>query len=523
MKMDKFRRIYICWILVFSTIVIGGCQNDNEAASSIQGNPLLLSGSIQMMGMDETSKFNGGESVGLWVSSNQNTPLSQADIAKNIKFYQSAAGLVSEPRTYWGNNQELHVYGYYPYDTEAATSPEAYLFSVSTDQRQLENMVASDLLWTQKTIMQKEENEKTRLEFNHLMSQIIINVRGSHPDAGSLRECGARLTNVISDALVNLKDGTVSPATTRNDIDAMPLAKAADNYETTLQVIVIPQTFNAGTPLLKAITKGNVENEWTPELDITLNPGMQMSLDVLIKETECIVTIQDISPWITDNESLQAEAVEQLPTYELYDFYSRFGIEGIVIALDEGSNGQHGWVISTDETEMAWSSEDMTKVTGFSRTDAMQNLKLALQNDPTLEKFPAIKWCDDKNAKRTTLDDLELNGIDGRWILLPVNTLKKTFGDKFLAHGKDANLDRLNTAIENSSVPSSQKVKITAINWNSPTFMIDYWSSTHISKQNLANIVELATNDYLFFGGTGVFTSTSDVSNVCKVRAFCHF
>ena len=191
--------------------------------------------------------------------------------------------------------------------------------------------------------------------------------------------------------------------------------------------------------------------------------------------------------------------------------------------MDEGSNGQHGWVISTDETEMAWSSEDMTKVTGFSRTDAMLNLKLALQNDPTLEKFPAIKWCDDKNAKRTTLDDLELNGIDGRWILLPVNTLKKTFGDKFLAHGKDANLDRLNTAIENSSVPSSQKVKITAINWNSPTFMIDYWSSTHISKQNLANIVKLATNDYLYFGGTGVFTSTSDVSNVCKVRAFCHF
>lgn len=522
MKKNMSRKSYI-WILMLSCLFVGSSCDDKDTYSSVKGDPLLLTASIQMMEADNSDKFNGGESVGLWVSSLASHSLGQADVAQNLKFYQSAAGLVSEPRTYWGNHQELHIYGYYPYDSEATASPESYLFSVKNDQRTPEEMVASDLLWTQKTVALKDGKEKTQLDFSHLMSKIMIHVRGSHPDAGSLRECGARLTNVISDALVNLKEGSVSPADTRSDIDAMPLATVADNYETSLQVIVVPQTFSAGTPLLKAITKGNVENEWAPEQDITLNGGMQLVLDVMIEETECIVTIQDISPWEVDSETLKAEAIEQLPSYELYDFYSRFGVEGIVIALDEGSNGQHGWVISTDETELIFSPQDLTKVTGFSRTDAILNLKLALQEDPTLEKFPAIKWCDDKNAKRTTVEDLEQNGIDGRWILLPVSTLKTLFGDKFLAYGKTANLDRLNTAIENSSVASSSKVKVNTVNWSDPLFMMDYWSSTHISKQNLANILRCATNDHTFFGGTGVFTSTSDISLYCKVRAFCHF
>jgi len=524
MKSNKLKTFYVFLNFVIPcTIAICCSCNEKDTDSSVQGAPLQLSANIQTIGSGDIYKLEGGESVGLWVSSNENTPLEQADIAQNIKFYQSAIGLVSEPRTYWGNHSQVHVYGYYPFDTEAADSPQSYYFAVETDQKKKGNLEASDLLWTQKTISLPDANEKAMLDFCHLMSKIIINIRGSHPEAGSLKECNARLVNVISDASVNLKDGNVTSGETRGDIDASPMTAVAANYESSLEVIVIPQTIRAGTPFLRAITKGNVENEWAPENDVILASGMQLVLDVLIEETECTVTIRDISPWEVDNEILQAEAVEQLPTYEMFDFYSRFGIQGIVVALDEGSEGQHGWIVSTDETELVWSTADVTHLKGASRTDAATNLKLALQDDPTLEKFPALKWCDDKNKARTTLENLEQNGIEGRWILLPVDVLKKKFADHFLAYGKTANLDRLNAAIENASVPNSQKVKFPSIDWNNPYVTIDYWSSTYIPGQNMARMVECATNDHSFFGGTGVFTTMSDVSATFKVRAFCHF
>lgn len=522
MRRKQLKNVYVLLALVLTcgAVVWSGCD-DKDTLTAVKGEPLSLSADIRMMEGGETYKLDGGESVGLWVSSTDNS-LGQADVAQNVKFYQSAAGLVSEPRTYSGGHSNLYIYGYYPFDSTAVVSPESYQFTVEADQRNAGNVVASDLLWTRKAASLTDGNEKILLDFSHLMSKLVIHVRGSYPDAGSLRECAARIVNAISEASVNLKEGSVMPAMARMDIEAMPLAEVADNYESSLQAIVVPQTFVAGEPLLKVITKGNVENEWAPQQDIVVGSGMQLVLDVLIEETECVVTIKEIAPWEMDGETLQAEAIEKNPSYELFDFYSRFGVQGIVIALDEGTDGQHGWLVSTDEAELAWISTDASELKGFSRTDIALNLKLALQADPTLERFPAIKWCDDKNKERTTLADLEENGFDGRWLLLPVNELRSKFGNEFLAHSKTANLERLNVAIENASVPASLKVKLPEINWNDWSLMIDYWSSTLLAPQ-LANTVQCAVNDYLYFGGSGTFSSTAEPSTICKVRAFYHF
>lgn len=524
MKRRLYKKVYVLWALVltFFAAVWTGCD-EKDTLSVIKGDPLLLSANIQMMGGGEAYKLNGGESVGLWVSSTEGA-LAQADVAQNIKFYQSAVGLVSEPRTYTGGHQDLYIYGYYPFDTAAVAFPEAYQFSVEADQRSAGNVVASDLLWTKKTASLANGNEKILLDFSHLMSKLVINVRGSYPEVASLRECAAQIMNVVSEASVDLKVGSVSPSMTRANIEAMPLVEVADNYESSLQAVVVPQTFVAGEPLLKVITRGNVENEWIPQQDIVLGSGMQLVLDVLIEEKECVVTIKEIAPWEVDDEILYADAIEKNPSYELFDFYSRFGVQGIVIALDEGTEGQHGWLISTDEAELAWASGDVShfKYNTFSRNDAAVNLKLALQDDPTLEKFPAMKWCDDKNQTRTTLADLEENGIDGRWVLLPVNELKSKFGDEFLAYAKQSNYNRLNTAIENASVPASQKVKIPEIDWSNIYFMVDYWSSTHF-LQNIANMMRCAVEDHVYQGGSGVFSSNTDATTVCRVRAFYHF
>lgn len=505
----------------FSLILIS-CEENENSTMQEKGLPLQLSANIQSIGGGDVYKLDGGQSFGLWVSSSENMSLTQSDVARNTKFYQSAGGLVSEPRTYWGAHQQLSVYGYYPFDTLAVESPESYDFSVELDQNEASKMVASDLLWTSETISLNDADKKTQLEFQHLMSKLVINVRGSRPDAGTLKGCRAQV-NALYSSIVNLKSGIVTATGDAEWLSATSLEKVADTYESSMQVILVPQTIPADVPFLKIITKGNVENEWTSNQDLVLESGQQIVLDVMIQESECIVTIKEISPWIVDDDILYAEAVETLPSYELFDFYSSLGVEGIVISLDEGSNGQHGWIVSTDEAELQWASKDVSSLLGFSTTDAAVNLKLVLQEDPTLETFPAMKWCDDKNKTRTTLEDLEQNGVEGRWIMLSSSTMKNLFVDQFFAHGKTNNLNNLNAAIERASVPSSEKVFLPTIDWNDPFFTVDYWSSYKSGGMSFAYIIRCQVSDYSYYQNSGVFTSISDLINLCKVRAFYHF
>ena len=86
MKKNMSRKSYI-WILMLSCLFVGSSCDDKDTYSSVKGDPLLLTASIQMMETDNYDKFNGGESVGLWVSSLASHSLEQADVSQNIKFY----------------------------------------------------------------------------------------------------------------------------------------------------------------------------------------------------------------------------------------------------------------------------------------------------------------------------------------------------------------------------------------------------------------------------------------------------
>ena len=95
--------------------------------------------------------------------------------------------------------------------------------------------------------------------------------------------------------------------------------------------------------MLEILTPGNYTYTWNTEQELNFESGKQIILDVLVKETECVVRIKEIAPW-RDNETLMGEALENLPTYKVFDYYNRHGIQGIVISVDETE--KHGWVVS---------------------------------------------------------------------------------------------------------------------------------------------------------------------------------
>ena len=85
--------------------------------------------------------------------------------------------------------------------------------------------------------------------------------------------------------------------------------------------------------------------------------------------------------------------------YKAGDYYKSGLAIGVVAYVDE--SGEHGLLISMDEGYTQWSPEYiMLVVQGgeFSREDGARNTAYIKMQDNWEELYPAVAWCDNKNA-----------------------------------------------------------------------------------------------------------------------------
>ena len=450
------RYIIILSCLITGLLSFNSCD-DKDDPDTIKGDEeLYLSALVDGLGVDAaTYRFQGGEGVGFWLSSTDvSGRLNQADVTANNRFMQSAGGLVSEPRTNWSKSGELFIYGYSPYDKEAANTPEAYPFQINLRQDTLaltaDRMKTCDFLWTKQQA--KYSAEPVRLAFHHLMCKVILHIKSNSETPGSFIGSQVSLCNTHTSATIDLGAGIVTPNGTLEDIIAAELLEVPEGYEAAREVIIVPQTVAVGTEFLSLFTLGNYTCTWHADKDLKFESGKQVVMEVVIDEGECDVKIKEIADWNENRVLISGDATAELPSYKVFDFYNRNGLQGIVIETDE--TGQHGWIVSLDETECYWCSDQQfykynPKCT--STTDSKANLDGALAVDPTLELYPAMKWCNDKNK----------DGVTG-WVLPALDILKKFYC--VFDPGEDnkyANYDTFNNAIKKCPVSAENKNEIT--------------------------------------------------------------
>ena len=101
---------------------------------------------------------------------------------------------------------------------------------------------------------------------------------------------------------------------------------------------------------------------------------------------------------ITNNSDNTATAARKYIVGEIYD---QNGIKGIVAVLYDG--GEHGLVLSLDETCLAWSSlhrKQVEKTGANDHYDGIANMKAIekyiTEKGLSWDAFPAFKWCRDK-------------------------------------------------------------------------------------------------------------------------------
>lgn len=517
---------YILGFILSAAVCLTGCKNENGGEVIGGTEELHLSALIEGMTPDAAStRFRAGQGVGMWISATRtDADLNRAEVARNTQFLQSADGLVSEPRISWDHQPSLEVYAYAPYDEKAGENPAAYDFAIEPRQDSLalldEGNEKNDLLYARKTV--KYSDEATTLSFRHLMSKVVLHIHSNSSTPGGLVGSKVTVNNVQLNASVDLGTGTVTAKGDAAKVTSAELKEIPEGIEIVREAIIVPQKVTVGTQLLEILTLGSQTYNWNVEEELNFESGKQIVLDVLVKETECVVRIKEIAPW-RDNETINGDALENLPTYKVFDFYNRHGIQGIVISVDE--TGQHGWVVSLDEVEIKWCSN----ITGVfpnadNYDDALANLEAVREIDPTLEDYPAFKWCEDKNV----------NGLTG-WVLPAFNVLK-LFGQAVIKD--EEGYKAFNLAIQNAPVEVEKKNEVvmdrsSAYAW---TFNCYYYSSTYNPGSSSGQVRCCVWEGMNSWYGTDCYVEktrpqdstgsadpTTNEPYLCRVRAFHEF
>ena len=473
---------YFLFSAIMSLVTLSSCSDDSISE------PLKLNFSVRNLGNTSTSVDTKG--VGLWISSTSLSSLKDADVVKNQKFIPTGQQLAAEGVN-WTGQEKLYTYGYYPYDSNASTTPESYAVTAANH---------ANLMWAKTETSFNGELKTPSLAFAHLMSKIVLNVKSDAKEAGALVGGEVTLKNVLTQGTANLLNGSIEANGSTSDITPASVA-AASGYEGTYEAIVVPQTIASSAEFLTFETTGGVTINATLDQTLNLNAGEEAVLQVVLKEEECVVTIQEIKAW----EELGAEsavAEKLLPSFNLFDLYDVDGVKGIVISLDENSDGKHGWIVSLDETEcLFWTGTGRPVAIPQNANDATANLNTVLAVDPTLDAFPALKWCNDKNV----------NGIEG-WVL-PVHNTLKVFGS--LVMENESTRETFNAAVKNAG---GKEVNLYPDDWSD----VYYFSSTCSMTGNVRCISFSSTYEY--YGYTAYTPSaTIGQSNLAKVRAFYHF
>lgn len=501
--------------LLFLILLCTACSEDEVAG--VGGNKLWISASINGIEGSQT-RFNGGDGVGLWIGS-ESASLDAANMARNLRFMQSAGGLVSEPRTLANPKADLYIYGYYPYSPEAGNNPHEYPFTVSARQDTFavsdpRGYVENDLLWTKQRIssVERQGDKPVDLAFQHVMGRVVINARAKSGTKGAISGSRLSLADICNEAVVDLETGEIRATDKKeNRVSGITYDKPEDGYEVSGAIITVPQTIRAGQTALSILTRGNVEITWVADRDITIESGKQLILDVEVDQDECEVTVRDISNWTTDDNIISGIAMEDLPVYHQWEFYDRNGIRGIVVLLDE--TGKHGWVCSTDYAELPYCTFEFGLYwpSATSRTDANWNIAQLRSIEASLEHYPAAKWCDDKNR----------NGVTG-WVLPPSDALQE-FGRRVLGTDRDGEMAAFNAAVMAAPVPDAEKMPMPAINWNDIQCAQYYISST-LSALDRVRTAACQVGDAVFNGTNGfVDNITLQQSESGYVRAFYKF
>ncbi len=266
--------------------------NTNPTTEKI---PINISTSVTSRATDNA--FEANDNIGIFVV-NHNADGTAAALqptgnhVDNMKYTYNGTWTPAT-QTYWKDNTtHADFYMYYPY-TSSVTSVDAMPFSVNTDQSNIADYKAADLMIGKTTDVTPTANA-VKLDAKHVMSQMVITlVAGNGFTEASLAasQVSVKINRLKTQATANLATGAVTAK--GNDADITPLKENG-----TYKAIIVPQTVGDGN-IITVNVDGRDFNLAKSSNFTAFNSGQKYKFTVTLSKTSNGVNV-NITKWEDD-------------------------------------------------------------------------------------------------------------------------------------------------------------------------------------------------------------------------------
>lgn len=316
----KAKYVFLPWLALLGV----GCQDSPVVPVNTETNEeLRFDAEIEQVYVTRVNDngFTDGDQMGVYVVDfdGQGNPGNLQTIgnrADNVRFvYQQGVNKwKGDIPIYWKDElTPIDAYGYYPYVSEIK-DVAAYPFAVAANQAEtgkdsgtLGAYEASDFLWAKATGI--NPGEVIRLNYQHLLAGIQVTLQageGFTTEEWNKLDKSVGVTNTLTQAQINLRDGKVTPVGTETQT-ITPIMSDTD-----FRAVIIPQVVEPNQTLL-SITVDGQSYHFVRDQEMTYHSGKlhKFTIQVDAPSTgDYHFTLLDeaVTAWENDKVSHEAEA-----------------------------------------------------------------------------------------------------------------------------------------------------------------------------------------------------------------------
>ena len=202
------------------------------------------------------------------------------------------AGALSGSLRYPANNQAIDLCAYYPNSISSVSDA----FAIQTDQREVVNYQASDLMYATK-LTNKSSGSDHNLEFNHALTKIVVNiVAGAGLTSDNITTSpgvtAVKIKNTLPNASLVIDNGviTASKASTGSAADINITGTGASNVG-----IIVPQEVPAGAFI--TLTYNSVDYTYNLPAAKTFEAGKLYTYTFTLAAKGLSLTATSINNW----------------------------------------------------------------------------------------------------------------------------------------------------------------------------------------------------------------------------------
>ncbi len=395
--MKHNRILYFCPAVL--SLILSACADDDSvfrgesaASSEIE---IKLQAAIDQVNISRAndSGFADGDRIGVYAvnftdNGNPGTLNASGDLASNVgyTFDEQSLTWTGDRQLYFKDDKTpVDFYGYYPYDS-SISDINAYPFSVERNQSaevsgsSMSAYEASDFLWA-KTSAVLPSTPIVSLTFRHILASVQVTlIEGEGFEFGEWvgLDKSVIVSNTGRNATIDLATGEVTLAGDA-DIDGIIANPYKDNY----RAIVVPQTVEAGKPLLTITVDGTSYN-LSKETAMTYMPAKMHKFTVEVNKRmpegdfEFTLVDEAITVWESDLVSHNGKVKE----YIVVDVPSAGGLSAAVEAAGLNPEEIVNLKITGELTDSDFS---------YIREN-MEYLEALNLKEVTLRRCPVVMW-----------------------------------------------------------------------------------------------------------------------------------